>query len=104
MTIKEKVIKRIENYNAYIEMQEKENLHVNLYTKLEMEYLKDVLKALEVLDILKRAATKDKLFKLYDDDWNDEHILALTDYDYYHCSELTEEEYNKVKEWLEKCY
>ena len=54
MTLKEQTIKRIEQQKEKIEKHQKEYGRVSLYDKLELKYLENVLKSLELLEILKK--------------------------------------------------
>lgn len=63
--------------------------------------LKKAQKQDKILDILKRASIQDKLFQLCDDGWGGRHIYNLSDYDNSHASDLTPDEYELIKEWLE---
>lgn len=56
MTLKEQTIKRIENQKEKIEEHKKEYGRVSLYDKLELKYLENVLKSLELLEALKKIA------------------------------------------------
>lgn len=47
MTSKEKTIRRIDNLIFAIEKEKKENGRISLVSKLDLEYLKEVLKVLE---------------------------------------------------------
>lgn len=64
--------------------------------------LEDYEEIKKVLEILKRAVIQDELFKIDDDGLGKKHKYVLVDYDSYHASYLTPNEYNLIKEWLDK--
>ena len=68
------------------------NGRISLISKLETEYLKEILKDLEVLEIINKKEVNIASLKVYD----------LKEYNaVYNEHKLTKEEYNKVKQWLE---
>ena len=105
MTLKEQTIKRIEQQKEKIEEHKKEYGRVSLYDKLELKYLESVLKDLEVLEILK----KNCFMKVWS---SEEHNLEAGHYYLviqeskvedleYMSLPITENDYQKIKEWLE---
>ena len=85
MTLKEQTIKRIEQQKEKIEEHKKEYGRVGLFDKLELKYLESVLKDLEVLEIF-----RDK-------------INIVLEEDYLSCyggNSINEDEFEKIKEWL----
>ena len=95
MTLKEQTIKRIENQKEKMEADNQTFGRTSVFDRLELDYLENLLKALEVLEILKKH-----LFKgCYETDDGETYdmicLLALT-------TQMDEkQDYDKIKEWLE---
>ena len=95
MTLKEQTIKRIENQKEKMEKDNQTFVRTSVFDRLELEYFENVLRDLEVLEILKKH-----LFKgCYETDDGETYdmicLLALT-------TQMDEKrDYDKIKEWLE---
>ena len=87
MTLKEQTIKRIENQKEKNVEEQAEYGRVCVFSRLTLEYYENVLKDLEVLDILKSKA------EIIGE--NDKVSLKIN------YINLFKDEFDKIKEWLE---
>lgn len=71
------------------------------YVPIPLKQVEELIKDLQILEVLKRAVINDDLFKLDDDGVGNNHKYILVDYDSYHASSITSYEYDLLKEWLE---
>lgn len=89
MTLKEQTIKRIENQKEKMEEDNQTFGRTSVFDRLELEYYENVLKDLEVLELL-----KSKIGICEDVD------IRSLDFPLYFLP-MTKEERDKIKEWLE---
>lgn len=89
MTLKEQTIKRIENQKEKMEEDNQTFGRTSVFDRLELEYLENLLKALEVLDILKKQFKNSEKYKLNTDEGIYDYIMPII---------YIEDE---IKEWLE---
>lgn len=89
MTNREKTIMKIENQKEKMEEDNQTFGRISVFDRLELEYLQNVLKDLEILELL-----KSKIGICEDID-----IRNLDFGLYFH--PMTKEERDKIKEWLE---
>ena len=88
MTSKEKTLKRLEHQKRINAEEKLKYGRISFISKLETEYLKEVLKDLEVLEILKKTFKSNSIYMI-----TLKHSLES--------ERINEEDYNKIKEWLE---
>ena len=92
MTLKEQTTIRIENQKEKMEEDNQTFGRISVFDRLELKYLESLLKDLEVLELLKVIAKQSTVMTTYD--INGIKMIQGT------CC-MTEQEYNKIKEWLE---
>lgn len=88
MTNREKTIKRIENQKEKNMKDKNQYGRISIFDRLELEYLEDIEKDLEVLEILKK----------YINTINNGFTLCGN---YYDEKDFKKEDFRKIKEWLE---
>ena len=102
MTNREKTIQRIQNQKEKNMEDKNQYGRISIFDRLELEYLEDIEKDLEVLDILKKY-----LFIRIEDkpSFNGLYLVALQEDARqicdYTCIFVNEEEKEIIKEWLE---
>ena len=105
MTLKEQTIKRIENQKEKMEADNQTFGRTSVFDRLELESFENVLKDLEILELLK----KNCFIKVWS---SEEHNLEAGHYYLviqeskeedleYMSIPITKNDYQKIKEWLE---
>lgn len=98
--VKQKFYEAYHKTRPELELIKKDLEELEELKKIMGTPIQDIMKKLKVLNILQMAAVRDELFKLDDDGVGKKHSYVLVDYDSYHASYLTPDEYKLIKEWL----